>query len=581
LPSRRPRSLKRCIAKIGYRHEQRQASTGTLLFRASQPKSPPRHPDHTDLETRHRALITERDALKAELADCSVHLKAATTALMAVDKSGLIVSANPSAAALLGADESYLLNKPISLFIAPQDQATFFINRSRVMAGPQPPPFEIKLRAKGGTLLAVRITTHAIASADQQLPGMLLAMDDITAYRQALEHLQFKSDFANLLFSTIDDLASWSSADIEEIIIYALEKIGIASRADRVYVCLFHEQRRRLSISHEWLGEGIIAPTLQNKPVGPFLKVFKKINNQNAVSIADVSTLAPTERTVHGDFHAVGVKSFLYTPLFYGRTLLGIIGCDAVKQPVDWPTETRQLVRCIGISIIQALIRRQTEKAPDSARESIFQLVEPMQPAEEDGVPEYDGPIEIVDERSDLAEGKATDWRFAEEAPDDPHQTTTVFLKDGKTASIACNHCNRQRQLDISEIRVVGSQLKATCVCGTVKYIKVELRREHRKTVNLKGVFMRGPGDRLALKSDDWGPIEVHNLSRRGIGFKAIGKADIRVKDRFRVQFTLDNTAESVIQKEVVVRSMVGGMIGCQFEGQDACDVTLGFYMMN
>ena len=98
--------------------------------------------------------------------------------------------------------------------------------------------------------------------------------------------------------------------------------------------------------------------------------------------------------------------------------------------------------------------------------------------------------------------------------------------------------------------------------------------------VNLEGVFIRGHGDRLALKSDDWGRIQIDNLSRHGIGFRVFGKQDIRLKDRFRVKFTLDNTAGSVIQKEVVVRSVTGETVGCQFVGTDACDVTIGFYMM-
>ncbi len=94
------------------------------------------------------------------------------------------------------------------------------------------------------------------------------------------------------------------------------------------------------------------------------------------------------------------------------------------------------------------------------------------------------------------------------------------------------------------------------------------------------GVFIRGRGDRIALKSDDWGRIQIYNLSRHGIGFKLFAKQDVRIDDRFRVKFTLDNTARSIIQKEVVVRSVIAEIIGCQFVGQDPCDVTIGFYMM-
>ena len=156
----------------------------------------------------------------------------------------------------------------------------------------------------------------------------------------------------------------------------------------------------------------------------------------------------------------------------------------------------------------------------------------------------------------------------------------TALLKDGKTANVACKNCNRQKLIDISEIRTLGTRIKATCICGHEMFFKVELRREHRKTVNLEGVFIRGPGDRIAMKSDDWGGIRINNLSRNGIGFKCLDNQDIRVRDSFRVKFTLDNTARSVIQKEVVVRSVTDEIVGCQFTGTDTCDVTLGFYML-
>ena len=523
----------------------------------------------------------ELESLKTELASHSLLLKACTTALFLLDKSGLIRFVNQSAVTLLDADEAYLLNKPFSLFVAPDDQATFFINRSRIAAGAQSEPFEINLRKTQGDFRIVRINARTIDSPGQQLPEMLLAADDVTAYRQVLEQLQFKTDLTHLLFSTLDDLAAWPATDLDEIIHYSLEKIGMVTRADRIYICLFHEQKSRLSISHQWSGEGIVSPALQNTPVGAYIQILRKLKNQAAACVTDIHALPPEARSIHARFHAEGVKSFLFVPLLYGRNLLGMIGCDAVRRHINWSSDTHQLVRSIGSAIVHALVRRQTETAPTDVRQSILQLIEPASSAVDDWVQEYDGPIDIADDATATPDASDTDWRFEKAPANAPQPVDIIFLKDGKTASLACNHCYRQRKLDISEIRVLGTRLKATCACGKVKTIKVELRREHRKAVNLRGIFMRGPGDRPALKSDDWGHIEVGNLSRRGIGFKVLGKADIRVNDRLCVKFTLDNTAESIIQKTVVVRSVTAGMIGCEFDGRDACDVTLGFYMMN
>jgi PAS domain S-box-containing protein len=533
-----------------------------------------------ELKSINQSLASERDALKNNLSDCSRLLKASTTGLISLDKSGLIDGVSSRAIDMLGADKSFLLKKPISLFIAPEDQAVFYINRSRIFAGTQKKPFEINLKKKDGVIWSARVNAQPIETPNQKLPGMLLALEDITPYRQALETLQLKEYFINLLFSIIDDLSAWSPADIDEIIVYSLEKVGLVSGADRVYVCLFHDRKTRLTVTHEWLGDGVETPSpkLHNARLASFSRILNQVKKNSTLTVADIGNLAAVDFAAHEKFHAPGVKSFLFTPLFYGRYLLGIIGCDTVKKPVAWSSEIQNLVKCTGSAIVNALIRQQAQKAPASIRETILQFVKPGPQGGSEDLLDYDGPIEII-EKGIKAEEKAQ-WHFEEGEPDDPELLSTVLLREGKTANVACRHCNRQKLLDISEIRTIGTRLKATCACGNAMYIKVELRREHRKKVNLEGVFIRGQGDQLALKSDDWGRILIDNISRHGIGFKVVGKPDVRLNDRFRVKFTLDNTASSVIQKDVVVRSVSKETIGCQFVGSDACDVTIGFYMM-
>ena len=163
---------------------------------------------------------------------------------------------------------------------------------------------------------------NRLRTPNQKLPGMLLAVEDITLYRQVLEALQLKEYFVNLLFSIIDDLSVWSPADIDDIIIYSLEKVGLASRADRVYVCLFHDRKTRLSVTHEWLSDGVEtpAPALQNASVETFSRILSQVKKSSThPPVADIDTLAAIEHAAHERFHAPGVKSFLFTPLFYGR----------------------------------------------------------------------------------------------------------------------------------------------------------------------------------------------------------------------------------------------------------------------
>ncbi|BBO75122.1 hypothetical protein DSCW_25390 [Desulfosarcina widdelii] len=522
------------------------------------------------------------DDLKKKLADCSRLLKASHTGLISLDKAGLIEGINVQAVKMLGADRSLLLKKPISLFIAPEDQSVFYINRSRIFSGELQTPFEIKLKKKDGTLWFARVNAQPLETPNQRLPGMLLAVEDISPYRQAVESLQFKEDFINLLFSIIDDLAVWSTADIDEIIFYCLEKVGLLSKADRVYVCLFHNRGTRLTVTHEWTSEGIDSPSasLQDADLATFSALLEPTKNGNVIAVEDLAELAPDVRAAHQTFHAAGIKSLIVTPLFYGHRLLGVIGCDAVRQTVAWPRETCSLIKCVGGAIVNALLRRRLEETPAKTREPLFRFIAPTAATAGEDLFEYEGPIEVIDSAPLPTARKEAAWHIEAGEPDAPADLGTALLKDGKTANVACRNCNRQKLIDISEIRTLGTRIKVTCVCGNEMFFKVELRREHRKTVNLEGVFIRGPGDRIAMKSDDWGGIQINNLSRNGIGFKFLDNQDIRVKDRFRVKFALDNTARSVIQKEVVVRSVNDGIIGCQFTSTDACDVTLGFYML-
>ena len=135
---------------------------------------------NNELEKLNQALIGERETLKKNLDDCARLLKASTTGLISLDKSGLIDGINPRALDMLGAEQSYLLKKPISLFIAQEDQALFFINRSRIVAGAQKKPFEIKLKTGDGTTCLARVTAQPFETPNQQLPGMLLALVIVT-----------------------------------------------------------------------------------------------------------------------------------------------------------------------------------------------------------------------------------------------------------------------------------------------------------------------------------------------------------------------------------------------------------------
>jgi PAS domain S-box-containing protein len=521
------------------------------------------------------------NAVTREAADLSAMLDTATCGLIKVDKNGLIQRVNRRAAELLGEAADYLARKPLSLFIMPEDQALFFINRSRIIGGASDAtePFEIRFKPRSGTPWTGRIRAHPVTDPGQRLPGLMMAVDDISGYRQVLETLQIKTDTIKLLYSIIDDLSVWSPPDIDAAIVYTLEKIGLMAGAERIYVGLLHHRRARFSITHEWLADGVASPALTWVSTPWLSGILQQLKKRAAVRIADIDALDPTRREAHGGFHAPGTRAAMFAPLSYGRTILGIIGCDIIGRVEPWSPENGQLILHIGDAIVGALIRRQAENLPQTDRTHLFRFVPPRSASFPDVEEEYDGPIEFIDD-TQKREPQEAQWQFAADAPDDEGEVTTASLKDGKSASLACHACYRQRVLDIADIRSLGTRFKATCPCGQSMRVRIELRREYRKTVHLEGIFIRDSLNRLTPQSDQWGPLTVRNLSRRGIGFTIQDHSPMNIGDCFRVKFSLDNTAGSIIQKEVAVRSITGDIVGCEFVDHDPCDVTIGFYMM-
>jgi len=537
---------------------------------------------NSELEQQNNATTSERDVLKQKLAEASRLLKASTTGLISVDKSGLINDVNACAAEILGADKAYLVRKPISLFIAPEDQALFYINRSRVASGTLPQPFDIKFKQKNGEIRSARVTASQVTDVGLNSGGMLLATEDITPFRLALDKLQYKEYFIDLLFSIFTDLSVCSRADIDEMIVYALEKLVLITGAHRVYVGLFHDNSAQFTITHEWRAKGIKPPaqTLKRKDTKSIAGIIGQIKKGRTLAIADIAARASNAVDAQMGFHVPGTRAFLISPLFYGRNLVGMIGCDTVKKVDTWSRDMRQLVKAVGGIIVNALVRNQIEKKPAVIRDAILQFIPPGSDSGGNTLADAQRTAEAVSTPAPTASGKKADWQFKEGECDDPALLTTARLRNDQIATITCSNCTRKKKLDISQIRAIGTRLKATCICGSEKYVRIELRREQRKTVNLEGFFIFGPGDRSARQPNDWGRIEINNISHHGIGIRLLENIDVRVEDRFRVKFALDNTAHSIIQKEVVVRSVDGPAVGCEFVDPDPSDATIGFYLI-
>jgi len=72
----------------------------------------------------------------------------------------------------------------------------------------------------------------------------------------------------------------------------------------------------------------------------------------------------------------------------------------------------------------------------------------------------------------------------------------------------------------------------------------------------------------------------VKDLSKTGLQFSSRKAKLVQPGDLLMVRFNLDNMNEALIHKPARVVSVTGYEVGCQFEGADSYDITLGFYFI-
>ena len=162
----------------------------------------------------------------------------------------------------------------------------------------------------------------------------------------------------------------------------------------------------------------------------------------------------------------------------------------------------------------------------------------------------------------------------------------TVFINSKNLATFVCPECKKSVTKDVSKYKDIDKVVRVNCkcTCGHQYVVLLEKRGFYRKVANLSGVFIFGPEQLSA-------PMIVKNLSRTGLQFEitdfkeelTLTKGDIIV-----VEFQLDNPQQTVIHKEVVVRTIVrNSHIGAKFCFVDIDDIrdpitrALNFYLFN
>jgi len=124
---------------------------------------------------------------------------------------GLILEANLTAAALLGAARGELINQPLSCFIFEDDQAIYDLHRQELARTGEPQECDLRLVKPDGATFWAHLTATA-ARTEDGAPMCCLVINDITERKRAEKALWLK----NLVFDT--SIAANSIADKHGVI---------------------------------------------------------------------------------------------------------------------------------------------------------------------------------------------------------------------------------------------------------------------------------------------------------------------------------------------------------------------------
>jgi len=152
--------------------------------------------------------------------------------------------------------------------------------------------------------------------------------------------------------------------------------------------------------------------------------------------------------------------------------------------------------------------------------------------------------------------------------------TNKTFVKDDSQATIVCPACRCAKTISVEAFRNKQHVIKVKCTCGYSFGLQLEFRQFFRKNTDLQGVYDVKPPARGG------GIATIVNLSLSGACFEVRGVHALEVGHKGSLVFTLDNRKETVLYRQVIIRTVDGNRIGCEFVAERAFEKELGFYLL-
>jgi hypothetical protein len=317
-----------------------------------------------------------------------------------------------------------------------------------------------------------------------------------------------------------------------------------------------------------------------------------RLRQEKMIIVQDIDKMEPQERKELLNWLHVDSGALICHVIYSEKLPIGIIGVFKNTITDEWETDYVTLVKFFGDFManrlhFSAIESKSTDKhepvttRPEKSRKQLRANTAGNVVDMSDIDPSLDEEFKKVQAEPAARTSMENGMRFKKFSGAHPADKQSVFERADGLVLLTCPQCGIQEAVSIGQFDTKGNAIHATCPCKKQFTVVLEKQRLYRKSVHLEGYFSLGEHfEPTAASSSTWGPMIVKDISKTGLRFLSDKTKFIHPGDLLMVRFNLDNANQALIQKPARVISVTDSDVGCQFEGADSYDITLGFYFM-
>lgn len=503
---------------------------------------------------------------------------------LVVDRTGLITRADETALELLAHQSTSVVGKPFALLVDGDNLALFFSHWNEILRSGSAQTLDVKLAPTRDVSLYIHLVIERLSDKKSKTEQYRLELNNVTNRQHDIHELQEKKDLLKIITGLTDLFHPLHPNIKRETTKASLEKITMFLSGHYMFIARPNKETKQWLTEYTYhsaagTSKDATVPAIATKYLQP---VLERIGSSQGYNIADLQSLPLPERQLWQSWHQQHEGAVLCEIMYRNRNIAGIIGIFK-SPPGPWSTSTRMLIRLAGRLMNPILPKTPLEDTPAQTPVDLTPSSPRKNPEKDAGIIDFQD-IEIIEVSNTESTGGNSSPEKIKIFPDNeknPSGSIPLVANPDGDYLLKCPNCELQRFLPVTTFEENGWILKIDCSCDNTFKVIREQRSTFRKEVQLRGLFnnKQDQYNKMAMSSS-WSPIEVTNISKNGLNFTSPRARLLGVGDQIQLQFTLDNSSKSLINKPAQITSIRKSRVGCQFQGSDKQDVTLGFYFL-